>query len=391
MSKLFKLLTTMILALSLSVFFIACDKGGETSDSGDATTGEFIYELATGEDDAGEEYEYYKITGYTVTSEDALKMANGDFSTVSGKRDIVIPNEYNGKSVEEIAPAAFADRIIIKSIKFELDTKIKTIGAGAFSGCANLEEIINLPFIGKSVDAAGEERVLGFVFGSGTAVAGLTDVTAKAYDELTTTDLTFKVPSNLKKITFVGEKVTECAFFGFNMLEEIVMDNATFVGASAFSGCVKLISVNLPAVTFINDNAFAGCSALQRVAFGSALEFIGDGAFNGCSYLGYNYVTEDESAIKLVIPASVKYIGNNAFAGCALLKYVEIGAGVTEIKTGVFSGCSDLKKVTANSDIRIQISAFAGCNKDKLYLNGKKFGDVDSLLGSFAFGEIDLT
>ena len=109
MSKLFKLLTTLILALSLSVFFIACDKGGDSSDSGDATTGEFVYELETGEDEEGEEYEYYKITGYTVTSDDALKMAQGDFSTVTGKRDIVIPNEYEGKPVEEIAPAAFVE------------------------------------------------------------------------------------------------------------------------------------------------------------------------------------------------------------------------------------------------------------------------------------------
>jgi indolepyruvate ferredoxin oxidoreductase alpha subunit len=75
---------------------------------------------------------------------------------------------------------------------------------------------------------------------------------------------------------------------------------------------------------------------------------------------------------------------------CALLKYVEIGSGVTEIKTGVFAGCSDLKKVTANGDIKIQISAFAGCNKDKLYLNGKKFGETGSKLDSLAFGEIDL-
>ncbi len=384
MSKFLKTLITITLALCLSMVFIACNDGdGDTQNSGDATTGEFVYELETGEDDAGEEYEYYKITGYTVTSDDALKMAQGDFSSVEGKRDIVIPNEYNGKPVEEIGAAAFADRIIIKTIKFETDTNVKTIGSGAFSGCANLEEIINLPFIGKSADAVGEERVLGFVFGSGSSIGGLTSVTAKAYDEASATDLTFQFPEKLRKVSLLGDKVTECAFYGMTMIEEITFANAKYIGASAFNGCISLTSLDLSSATFINANAFSGCSSLQRVTFGNDLTHIGASAFAGCGYLGYNYATDAEDKIQIVIPNSVTYLGSKAFSDCTLLKYIVLGDGITEIKTGTFANCSELTKVTAKIGVEIQASAFAGCNKDVLKVNGAKPSDL-------AFGEYDL-
>ena len=62
------------LCLLLTLGVVACDKGGETSDSGDATTGEFIYELATGEDDAGNPKIDFKtmIVLAIATSIDAL-------------------------------------------------------------------------------------------------------------------------------------------------------------------------------------------------------------------------------------------------------------------------------------------------------------------------------
>lgn len=380
MSKFLKTLITITLALCLSVVFIACDNDEDTQTDGDATTGEFVYELETGEDEDGEEYEYYKITGYTVTSDDALKMAQGDFSTVEGKREIVIENEYNGKPVEEIAAGAFADRIIITKISFKEDTNIKTIGAGAFSGCANLEEIENLPFVGKSVDAVGQERVLGFAFGSGSAVGGLVSVSAKAYNEESSTSLTFEFPEKLKKISVTSDRIPECAFFGMSMLEEVTFANATYIGASAFNGCVKLVDMDLSSVTFINASAFAGCTAIQRVKFADNLTHIGASAFSGCYSLGWNNATDSEAVVTVKIPDSVTYLGSKAFSDCTLLKYIVLGSGITEIKTGTFANCTDLVKVTANDGITVQLSAFVGCAKDNLKLNGATPSDL-------AFGE----
>ena len=394
MSKLLKTLTTLILALCVSVFFVACNDD-DASDAGDATTGDLVYELVTGErtvnegteNEITEEYEYYKITGYTVTSADAIKMANGDFSTVKGKREITIPATYKDKPVEEIGASAFADRIILTKVTFDAGNNIKTIGADAFSGCTNLESIENLPFVGKSADAVGEERMLGYVFGSSTTLTAVTEVSAKAYDELTTTDLKFKFPTSLKKITVSADKIPECAFYGMTMLEDVQFANAVTVGASAFYGCSKLVEVKMPSVEIVYDNAFAGCTALQRINFtdNTVLKFIGDGAFNGCTYLGYNYVTDAEATVKVVIPDTVTYLGSNAFKGCSLLKYVELGTGVADIKTGAFADCTELLKVSAsNSELKVKVSAFAGCKKDnlKLYVAG-----VETSVSDLAFGE----
>jgi hypothetical protein len=392
MSKIFKTLTTIMLALLLSFTVIACDDNGGDGESA-KTTGDFVYELETGtkENAEGEdeEYEYYKITGYTITSEDALKMAQGDFTTVASKRDIEIPNEYNGKPVEEIASMAFADQIILKSVKFKEDTNIKTIGLGAFSGCLNLQSIENLPFIGKKEGAVGEEKVLGHLFGSSSSSDKNTVVTAKVYNESTDATISFNVPTALKTITTTSAIIPECAFYGFTMLENVTISNATEIGASAFSGCTAIVSIALPKVEYIYDSAFSNCSALQVVdlAGNEVLKYIGDKAFSACSYFGYNYVSEEESLLTFVVPDTVTYLGEGAFSNCSLLKYVKIGAGVTEIKTGTFENCLELAKVTITSNVTIRNAAFFGCNKDslKVYVNGAEIE-----LTSVDFGKVEI-
>lgn len=392
MSKFLRTLTTLILALTISVFFVACDDN-ETSGGEEVKTGEFVYELATGTrevEDGEEEYDYYKITGYTVNSEDALKMGKGDFSSVTDEmRNIVIPNEYEGLPVEEIEATAFADMPIVKSVTFKEDTNIKTIGLGAFSGCYCLEEIINLPFIGKSADAVNNERVFAHIFGSSTTLtAGIVDITAKVWDEEQNPATTFKVPFALKKVTVLSNNVTECAFYGLTMLETVEVKNATSVGKSAFNGCTKLISIELPKVEKLFDNAFAGCTSLQKVDFSenTCLTYVGDGAFSGCTYLGYNYVSDKESDLIVKLPSTVSYVGANAFKDCTQLKYVELGAGVTALETGTFSGCTELKKVYLKNVVDFKTSSFAGLKRDNItfYLNG---AEAHFVISDLAFGE----
>lgn len=378
MSKLLRTLTTIILALLLTSAFIACDDG-DGDGNGATVTGEFVYELETGtrENAEGEEeeYKYYKITGYTVTSEDALKMAEGDFSTVtSAKRNITIPATYKNYPVEEIASMAFSDQIILQSVNFEDngECNIKTIGVGAFSGCTSLTEIKNLPFIGGSETAIGAERVLGHLFGSASASDKNTKVTAKVYYEVEEADTTFNVPASLKKISTTATVIPECAFYGLTMLEEVAFDNATSIGKGAFSDCSVLFSAKLNKAEYVYDGAFENCTALQEVDFAgnTVLKYVGDGAFKGCSRLGYNFVLSDEQSLTVILPDSVEYLGTNAFNGCSSLKYVVVGAGVAEIKTGAFADCSELVKVVIKNDaVTVRASAFANLDEEtvKIY------------------------
>ena len=388
MSKLIKTLTTVILALLLSTVFIACDGDGNDGD-GATVTGEFVYQLETGEKEDGEEYEYYKITGYTVTSEDSLKMAEGDFSSFTdAQRKIKIPKTYKNLPVEEIASMAFADQVILTSVDFS-ESQIKKIGVGAFSGCTSLEEIKNLPFIGASVDAVGEERVLGHLFGSASTSDKNTSVMAKVYYEVEEADTSFNVPTSLKKVSTTATEIPECAFYGLTMIEEVVYANAIEIGKGAFSGCSVLLKADLSSVEYIYDGAYENCTALQRINVNdnAVLKHVGDGAFMGCSRLGYDFVVSSEDKLTIVLPDTVTYLGANAFNGCATLKYVVLGSNIKEIKSGAFSGCFELTKVVIKNDgAVVRACAFSEVDDEvvKIY---KADGETEIKLNNEAFGK----
>ena len=367
MSKLLKLLLSIVLALCLSVAFVGCD---DSDDGDNVVTGEFVYELVESEEEG--EADYYKITGYTVSSDDALKMAEGDFSGIKeAHRKIKIPATYaeDGEEkleVKEIGSMAFADQIILTSVDFT-GSNIETIGVGAFSGCTSLEEIINLPFIGKDEKAIGEERVLGHLFSSVSTSEKNTSVTAKVYSAVEEADVSFTVPTSLKKVTTTATIIPECAFYGLTMLETVEFANATSIGKSAFNGCTGIIYLNLPAVEYLYDGAFEDCSALQEVDFGQSLKYVGDGAFLNCSRLGYNFVSDDETILTVTIPNTVTYLGEKAFSGCTTLRYVVLGENVATLYTGTFADCIELKKVkTLASAVEFKASVFAGCEKAEL-------------------------
>lgn len=400
MSKFLKTLLSAMLALTLVFAFTGCDNTGDDGD--DKTTGEFIYQLATGtktENNEEVEYSYYKITGFTVTAEDNEKFINGDFSSlgsneaeISAKRNITIPKVHeDGKPIEEIESMAFANKLMIQSVTFPEDTNIKKIGAGAFSGCTNLEAINGLPFIGESADAKNEKRVFGYLFGNSAEGELNTTVSAKIKIEDAEPTASFVVPSSLKKVTFTDgvKSVKECAFYGFNMLEEVIISGAEEVEAGAFTNCSSVISIKLPKVKAIYDSAFEGCSVLQKVDLegNDVLTYIGDSAFSGCIRLGYNFAQDSKEALQLDL-SNVTYLGTNAFKTCSTLKYVKLSA-VSDVKVGAFAECAELKEVILkDASVSISACAFSDCDKDALKvidLNGNTI-----TLSSEAFGEANL-
>lgn len=379
MSKFLKTLLTIILALSLTVFFVGCDETGN-GDGDDTVTGNFIFDLQ--EDEDGNEY--YAITGYTVNSEDALKMASGDFSSVAGKREITIPEIEKGKPVKEISAMAFADQIILT--KVTVGENIEKIGEGAFVGCTSLEEL-SLPFIGATADGVGSARVLGHVFGSAATGDLNVSVTAKINIEEAEAATTFTVPASLKKVTVLADRIPECAFYGFSMLEEVNYPSAKIIGAGAFNGCLLLRDADLSNVEYIYDGAFSGCSALQNIkwtkkgendAIVSSLKHIGAYAFASCSRIGYNFISDKVEDRTVVLPASVEYIGEYAFNGCGELKYMDISATqVTVVKTGTFGDCSALSKLTVKAGTQFKVASLSGCTS--LIKDGKL--DTDKIQG----------
>ena len=138
------------------------------------------------------------------------------------------------------------------------------------------------------------------------------------------------------------------------------------IGYNAFNGCSKLSNIQFPKkveTLTIGYDAFYGCSGLSNIQFLQIVETltIGENAFYGCSKLsniqfpqevetlgiGYNAFNRCSSLSNIRFPQEVETltIGSSAFASCSNLSEFTFPAGLRSLGTGVFSNCTNLKKV----------------------------------------------
>ncbi|MBQ7118293.1 MAG: leucine-rich repeat domain-containing protein [Clostridia bacterium] len=112
--------------------------------------------------------------------------------------------------------------------------------------------------------------------------------------------------------------ITSIPRYAFDKFDTLVTvkfwtDTVTDIGASAFSECTSLKTINLPSVlTAIDDYVFYCCTSLKSVKIPSSVTMIGDFAFAGS---GISYVS---------IPASVKVIEERAFESCYSLYDISV-------------------------------------------------------------------
>lgn len=140
-----------------------------------------------------------------------------------------------------------------------------------------------------------------------------------------------------------------------------IPDKVEIIEEAAFGECHSLYLVNLPsALKKIDARAFecfVDSNKLKEIDIPEGTIEIGNSAFMGCPLE------------RISIPETVKYIKNGAFSGNKFtkislprtLEQLEAGAlnggmfeeitipdKITQIAEGLFSGCSNLKKVTMN-------------------------------------------
>ena len=125
------------------------------------------------------------------------------------------------------------------------------------------------------------------------------------------------------------------------------------IGASAFSFCFNLNSVQLPeCLQTIGDWAFVGCWNLTNINIPEQLSSIGQGAFDQCQKI---------SSVEL--PDGLVEIGGEAFRGCTSLTTIEIPNNVNCISYWTFKECINLKNITFPLSITtIEYGASSGCS-----------------------------
>ncbi len=225
----------------------------EEGESLPATSG-IIYELS-------ESGAYYSVTGIEA----------GIYAD-----ELIIPDEYNGLPVCEIADGAFEGNADIVSV--QMGAGLHRIGERAFADCINLKTV-NIP---EGVADIGGEAFSGCLslalveYQAADADSNDTNIFSGAGNggdgiTLYVAESVLSLPANLFFVIGAASlhpNLTAIEIAENSRLEEI--------GEGAFKECLKLKEVSLPAsVKKICAEAFYGCSALVKAVVPSAADIDG--------------------------------------------------------------------------------------------------------------------
>ncbi len=225
----------------------------------------------------------------------AYEVAAEDPETLSGR--VVIPEEYDGLQVTQIAEKGFIDCKEITSIL--MPSSIRNISTEAFAYCEKLERmqlskntatIENFAFYGCKALTAFELPEDTKTVGSGI-FAFCNNLTTLTVDEENTTYISEGNCIIHKKSNTV---VAGCK-------TSVIPKKIKTIGEASFFGC-QVDKIELPAgITIIEQAAFMR-SSISSLELPSALKEIGVQAFQECQHLSY-----------VAIPKTVRTIGAQAF------------------------------------------------------------------------------
>lgn len=223
----------------------------------------------------------------------------------ANETDIVIPEQFNSKSVTGIYEYAFRGKNIT-SVTFSAN--LIQIGVGAFENCSMLAEIIipeTIEFIGRGA---------------------------------------FNNCTSLETVTILGNPVMQGYIFVncVRLVNVNLDDRITSLPDHMFNNCILLEQIILPAdCEVIGKSAFAECRTLNSVVLNDNLHTISNEAFYNCSSLTdidlKNVTTINSRAFTksgitdLVLTDSVITVNEAAFSDCHKLRTVYFGAGLTNI------------------------------------------------------------
>ena len=253
-----------------------------------------------------------------------------------------VPAKYAGKPVRTIAKNAFKACPYLEEIY--VPSSVTTIEKGAFAECYSLKKI-TLPFTGESKSSIFNN--FAHVFGDGDSIKQYPDGVETGY----------WLPSGLIDVTITGGKLSDGCFQNCSRLKRIEYKGSDkYVGDYAFSGCVSLSSITLPSsINNLGDYAFQYCESLDIFPLNEGISYVGKYCFAGCYNTSY-----------LAIPKSIIEIGDCAFASCTAVTTVSIPKSVKRLPDNLFQNCSELTTVTIEDGVeKIGEGVFTKCVKLK--------------------------
>jgi hypothetical protein len=291
------------------------------------------------------------------------------FQNCKGLSSITLPNSLNSIDWD-----AFSNCINLRSITLPSTLPLSSIGSNAFGGCKftsiNYQSTggTGYSFIDGTLSLSGSGTIT-FSWGNWKELilsvnigTGYTSIGASAFSNCV--NLTsIEIPSNISSIG-------NSAFSGCTNLTSLTLPStfsSSSIGTSAFSGC-KFTSINYQSTgtdySFNNGVlSLTGSGAVTSswtnwgelilsVNIGMDYNSIGANAFSGCTNLS-----------SITIPSAIKILGEKAFYGCTNLTSLIVGEGLTTIGSSAFENCIKLASITIPKTLNgYGDSCFKGCN-----------------------------
>lgn len=154
-------------------------------------------------------------------------------------------------------------------------------------------------------------------------------------------------------------QISDCMFLECSSIYEITLPNTIIaVGDGAFSGCLKLASIDLSKTktATIGAKGFAYCENLSTIQLPSTLTIIDEAAF-----------IEDKNLrlVQNLEKTIVSTIGIRVFEGCSNLSSIKLPQTLSSLGESAFDGCSNLSSVSGFENTAVttlEIRTFANCS-----------------------------
>lgn len=258
--------------------------------------------------------EITKALKYELSSDNSYYIVTGIEDDY--EENILIPSEYEGLPVKEIADEAFYNTYI-KTV--ELQDNIVKIGNSSFAECSYLEEVN----FGKNIKSIGDYAFSNCYYLTNISLpSGINEIGNNAFQHCRSIK-EIKLPNSLTKL---GTR----AFAHCYYLQTIELSNQLVeVPDFCFQYCSNLSNIELPdSIITIGDSAFTYCENLKNIKLSKNIVIIERYAFNYCNNL--------ESTLDL---ERVQSIGEHAFYACTKLRTILLSEAIKYIDGYAFHHC----------------------------------------------------
>lgn len=303
---------------------------------------------------------------YSYISSQGDLASAGVFQGCSSLTKITLPS-----SLKTIEAYAFKNCTSLTSVN--IPNSVTVMHGGVFSGCTSLKTVklpdnltaISNVFYSKSGKTASSDMDSGMFYNCTSlekitipdSVKSVSAYTFYGCNNLV--DLTIPDGVSFSDYAFNegGKKLKSAGPVGSNSNIKIRNIGTQWDQNMKYFSALESVVIPEPVVT-IGKEAFKNCTSLTSLTIPNSIEAISNSTFYGCTGLKSAGPVDGDFNIKM---GWISKIPDGAFNGFTYLNSVTIPDAITEIGSSAFYNCNGISNLVISNDVKIGVSAFAGC------------------------------